>query len=155
MIVGVGIFFLLPSALAKLVDPWASPRAWSNSLIEGLIRIVLFVVYIGAIGFVPDIRRVFAYHGAEHKTINALEDHQPAGARDRSQRYTTAHARCGTSFLLIVLVISIMVFAPFHFEQWSAAPAVAHRADPGGCRGLLRVPEVQREPSDQSRSSGR
>jgi uncharacterized protein YqhQ len=117
LVLGVGVFFLLPSALAKLMDPWAKSGV-ANSLTEGLIRIVLFVGYIAAIGTVPDIRRVFAYHGAEHKTINALEDHQPLNP-ESVQRYQTAHARCGTSFLLIVLVVSIIVFAPFHFNQWS------------------------------------
>ena len=115
--IGIGIFFLLPSVLAKLVERWVSSPLLS-SLIEGLIRIALFIAYIALIGLVPDIRRVFAYHGSEHKTINALEDGQPL-TPESVRRYTTAHTRCGTSFLLIVLVISIILFAPFHFEQWS------------------------------------
>ena len=114
---GIGVFFLLPSVLAKLVDQWV-PYALLNSIVEGLIRIAIFIAYIAAIGMVPDIRRVFAYHGAEHKAINALEAGQPL-TPESVRRYTTAHTRCGTSFLLIVLVVSILLFAPFHFEQWS------------------------------------
>ena len=114
--IGIGIFFLLPSVLAKLVERWVSSPLLS-SLIEGLIRISLFIAYIGLIGLVPDIRRVFAYHGAEHKTINALEAGQPLTS-ESVRRYTTVHTRCGTSFLLIVLVLSILLFAPFHFDQW-------------------------------------
>jgi uncharacterized protein YqhQ len=114
---GIGVFFLLPSVLAKLIDRWV-PYALLNSLLEGLIRIALFIAYIAAISLIPDIRRVFAYHGAEHKAINALEAGQPL-TLESVQRYTTAHTRCGTSFLLIVLVVSILLFAPFHFEQWS------------------------------------
>ncbi len=117
LIIGMGVFFLVPSAVAKLMDPWFK-SALANSLLEGLVRIGLFIGYIAGIGMIPDIRRVFAYHGAEHKTINALEDNQPLNP-ESVQRYQTAHARCGTSFLLIVLVVSIIVFAPFHFNQWS------------------------------------
>lgn len=116
MVMSVGVFFLLPSAMAKLVDRYVT-SGLLNSLIEGVIRILLFVVYVAAIGLVPDIKRVFAYHGAEHKTINALEDRQPLKP-EVVQRYNTAHARCGTSFLLFVLVVSILVFAPFHFKEW-------------------------------------
>jgi uncharacterized protein YqhQ len=64
----------------------------------------------------PDIRRVFAYHGAEHKTINAFEAGAPL-TPDSVARFTTAHTRCGTSFLLTVMVIAILVFAPFHFDN--------------------------------------
>lgn len=114
---GVGIFLLLPSAVAKLLDQYvSSPLA--NSMIEGLIRLALFLAYVYAIGLLPDIRRVFAYHGAEHMTINAYEagvSLDPAHIRTHS----TAHTRCGTSFLLVVLVLSILIFAPFHFSQWT------------------------------------
>jgi uncharacterized protein YqhQ len=86
------------------------------SLIEGVIRLGLFLAYIWAIGFMPDIRRVFSYHGAEHKTINAYESGAPLTPASVSG-FTTAHTRCGTSFLLTVMIISIFVFAPFHFDN--------------------------------------
>ncbi len=111
----VGLFFLLPTAAAK----WLAPDGSGGivvSIVEGVIRLALFLAYIWAIGFMPDIRRVFAYHGAEHKTINAYE----AGAEltpESVARFTTAHTRCGTSFLLSVMLISIIVFAPFHFDN--------------------------------------
>jgi uncharacterized protein YqhQ len=113
--IAVGIFFLVPSAIARVLHG-AFPGHLANSLVEGLVRLVFFILYIAAIGRLPDIRSVFAYHGAEHKTINAYE----AGASlepDIVARYSTSHVRCGTSFLLIVLVISILIFAPFNFQN--------------------------------------
>jgi len=107
---GVGLFFLLPMFLVSLVDRYISSSLVSSA-IEGVIRILLFIGYIAAIGLMPDIRRVFAYHGAEHKTINAFEDGatlEPVTVA----KYSTAHTRCGTGFLLIVLVIYILITAP-------------------------------------------
>lgn len=115
LVFAVGLFFLLPTAAAK----WLSPTAANGlvvSIVEGIIRLALFLVYLWGIGFMPDIRRVWGYHGAEHKTINAYE----AGAEltpESVARFTTAHTRCGTSFLLSVMLISIVVFAPFHFDN--------------------------------------
>ncbi len=105
----VAIFFLGPLFLVGTIDRFITSSLLSN-VIEGLIRLVMLLGYIFAIGFVPDIKRVFAYHGAEHKTINAYEDGaslEPAVV----STYTTAHARCGTAFLLMVVVIAILVFA--------------------------------------------
>jgi uncharacterized protein YqhQ len=79
-------------------------------LIEGFIRLVVFLGYLKLISLLPDIKRTFAYHGAEHKAIHAYEDEAPLEAEVIS-RYSTAHARCGTAFLLAVLVIAILVFA--------------------------------------------
>jgi uncharacterized protein YqhQ len=111
----VGIFFFLP----VLASSWISPSGAGNlqkSIIEGMVRLALFLLYLWGIGFMPDIRRVFAYHGAEHKTINAYESGAPLNPAAVS-RFTTAHTRCGTSFLLSVMIISIFVFAPFHFDN--------------------------------------
>jgi uncharacterized protein YqhQ len=108
---GVGLFMLLPSFLVGLLSPYM-PAEWLSSLLEGIVRLLLVVGYIWAVGYMPDIRRVFAYHGAEHKTINAYE----AGARltvDGVRPYPTAHTRCGTAFLLTLVVLTILVFAPF------------------------------------------
>lgn len=108
---GVGLFMLLPSFLIGLVAPYIAGE-WLSSLLEGIVRLVLVVGYIWAVGYMPDIRRVFAYHGAEHKTINAYE----AGADlsvDGVRPFPTAHTRCGTAFLLTLVVLSVLVFAPF------------------------------------------
>ena len=115
LLLAVGLFFMLPTLLAKLISPGGS-GGLAVSIVEGVIRLSLFLVYLWAISFMPDIRRVFAYHGAEHKTINAYE----AGAEltpSVVQGFSTAHTRCGTSFLLTVMVIAILVFAPFHFDN--------------------------------------
>lgn len=115
LLFSVALFFMLPTAVAK----WLSPVADSGlvvSAIEGVIRLGLFLLYLWAIGFMPDIRRVFAYHGAEHKTINAYEAGAPL-TPESVGRFTTAHTRCGTSFLLSVMIIAIVVFAPFHFDN--------------------------------------
>ncbi len=114
---GIGLFFLLPTAVANGVEAWLGLNKTLSALLEGLLRLALFIAYIVAIGRLPDIRRVFAYHGAEHKTINAYE----AGAAltpESVARFSTLHTRCGTSFLLFVLVISILLFVPLQFESW-------------------------------------
>jgi uncharacterized protein YqhQ len=106
---GIGLFFVLPLLIVGIVDRLIESSLVSN-LLEGLIRLGLFVGYVWLIGLMPDIKRVFAYHGAEHKTINAYE----AGAEltpDSVQRFTTQHPRCGTAFLLSVVVISILIFS--------------------------------------------
>lgn len=79
-------------------------------LIEGLVRLGLVVGYVAVIGLLPDVRRVYAYHGAEHKSIHALEAGEPLEPQ-HVQRHPTAHIRCGTSFLLTVVVVSVIVFA--------------------------------------------
>jgi uncharacterized protein YqhQ len=78
--------------------------------IEGLVRLAILMAYVGLIGLVPDIRRVYAYHGAEHKCIHALEAGDPLEPSS-VQRHPTAHVRCGTSFLLTIVVVSVIVFA--------------------------------------------
>ena len=106
---GVGLFMVLPSFLVGLL---AIPLEWLSSLLEGIVRLFIVVGYMWAVGFMPDIRRVFAYHGAEHKTIHAYE----AGAEltvDDVRPFSTAHTRCGTAFLLIVVVLTVLIFAPF------------------------------------------
>ena len=80
------------------------------NIIEGLIRLVVFVAYIGLIGMMGEIQRVFAYHGAEHKAISAHEADAPL-TPEEVDRFSTAHTRCGTTFLLIVVVISIFFFS--------------------------------------------
>ncbi|MGD9047212.1 MAG: DUF1385 domain-containing protein [Anaerolineae bacterium] len=106
---GIGLFFVVPLLLVGLIDRYIASSFLSN-VIEGVIRMVIFVAYIAIIGMVPDIRRVFAYHGAEHKAINAYESGAELSMEVVS-RQSTAHYRCGTAFLLSVMVISILVFS--------------------------------------------
>jgi len=106
---GLGLFMLLPSLIAGWLIP--HDQALVFNIVEGLIRLAILIGYMVAVGRVPEIRRVFAYHGAEHKTINAHEAGAPLTV-EAVQKYSTAHPRCGTAFLLVVVVISILVFAP-------------------------------------------
>ena len=106
---GIGLFFVSPLLVTRVVDPLL-PSAALSVLFEGVVRIALFFGYVWLIGRLPDVRRVFAYHGAEHKAINALEAGEPM-LTARVLRYGVAHPRCGTSFLLFVVVLSIVVFA--------------------------------------------
>ena len=109
LVAAVAIFFVGPLLLIGLLDRWIESHLVST-LIEGLVRLGFFLLYVWAVGFVPDIRRVFAYHGAEHKTINAYEAGDDLTVEAVGRRSTT-HTRCGTAFLLQVVVISILVFS--------------------------------------------
>ena len=106
----VALFFMAPLfATRYLIDPYIDSALLSN-VVEGLIRIGIFIAYLKLIGLIPDIQKVFAYHGAEHKVVNAYEAGIPLEV-ESVKNYSTAHARCGTGFIFIVLVIAILVFA--------------------------------------------
>lgn len=115
IIFSVGLFILLPSFLSGLVESIPALEAitspqWFTSTFEGILRMVIFLSYMALISQMKDIKRVFEYHGAEHKTIacyEAGEELTPENVR----KYTRFHPRCGTSFLLFVMIISIIVFA--------------------------------------------
>jgi uncharacterized protein YqhQ len=109
LLLGVGVFFIGPLLLISLIDRFLASALLSN-ILEGILRLLILLAYLLVISKMEDIRRVFAYHGAEHKTINAYE----AGADltpDAVDSFSTVHPRCGTSFLLLVVVISILVFS--------------------------------------------
>ncbi|MBI3764471.1 MAG: DUF1385 domain-containing protein, partial [Chloroflexi bacterium] len=107
---GLGLFFLAPAAAAQLGENFLGISSWLGNLLEGFIRLGLIIGYLWLIGQVPDIRRLFGYHGAEHKTINAYEAGSPL-TPELVARYPLEHPRCGTAFLLTVVVISILVFS--------------------------------------------
>ncbi len=106
---GIGLFFIVPLFITHWLDRFITSPLVSN-LIEGLIRLVMLIGYIAIIGRMEDVQRVFAYHGAEHKTINAFEDGAPL-TPEHVRPYSLLHPRCGTGFLLVVVVVSILVFA--------------------------------------------
>ncbi|WP_244267144.1 DUF1385 domain-containing protein [Moorella stamsii] len=106
--VAVGFFVLLPAGAALLLHNHLS-IFWQN-VVEGLLRMLLFLGYVAAIGRVKDVQRVFQYHGAEHKVINALEAGEDLRV-ETVRPYPTLHPRCGTSFLLLVLVLTIVFFS--------------------------------------------
>lgn len=110
----IGVFFLLPTLASRLLAAAVNDHPIVDAVFEGVIRLGLFVLYLWAIGRIPEIRRVFGYHGAEHKTINAYEAGAPLTVTE-VQKFSVQHTRCGTSFLLYVLVISIILFAPLTF----------------------------------------
>jgi uncharacterized protein YqhQ len=108
LVVGIGFFFLLPLFLAALTTAKAE-SGWVQHLTEGGIRVALFLGYLALIARAPDIRRVFEYHGAEHMTIHALEAGDPL-TTDAVRKYPTAHPRCGTEFLVVVILLSVLLF---------------------------------------------
>lgn len=107
--VAVGLFFLLPAALIRVLDR-SFGSVYTLNLAEGLLRVVLLIGYIAGIGRLPDVARVFAYHGAEHKAVNAYEAGAPLQV-DAVRACSRLHVRCGTSFLLIVMIVAIVVFS--------------------------------------------
>ncbi len=115
VIIALVLFMFLPAGIAEFIGKWVESRVLL-SLIEGVIRLVLFLIYVVLISQMEDIKRVFMYHGAEHKTINCYESGEeltPSNVANHS-RY---HKRCGTSFLFIVMVISILIFMLITAEQ--------------------------------------
>jgi uncharacterized protein YqhQ len=110
MVFGIGVFFVTPLAVVGFAEQFVGAHTlWSN-LAEGLIRLALLVGYVALIGLMPDVKRVYAYHGAEHMTIHAWEHNDPLDPAHVS-RYPPAHPRCGTAFLLEVVAISVVLFA--------------------------------------------
>lgn len=114
MCFSIGLFMLLPTAIAGIFKSIVKSPVALN-LIEGLIKMTIFLVYLWAVSKMADIKRVFAYHGAEHKTIAAYEAGEEL-TPENAMKYTRLHPRCGTSFLLIVMVISILMFSLLTWE---------------------------------------
>ena len=120
LVLGVGIFFVLPAFLAGLAEKFLSLTSWWSNMLEGLLRLVILIAYLSIIGRIPEIQRVFSYHGAEHKTINAFE----AGVEMTPEvvaQQTIVHPRCGTSFILTLVLLSVLIFTllgplPLHWR---------------------------------------
>ena len=109
MVFAIGLFFALPAFLGHLTEQYLHFSSWWSNLAEGLIRLGLVVAYIWLIGRMPEIQRVFAYHGAEHKTINAYEAGLELTVENVSKQ-SLEHPRCGTAFLLTLVLFSILIF---------------------------------------------
>jgi uncharacterized protein YqhQ len=117
VVFAIGLFFLVPVGITSLIKGDLGDSSVLFWLVEGLIRTVIFLGYMFALSRLKDLRRVFEYHGAEHKTISCYEaqlDLTPANA----QRFSRLHPRCGTSFLLVVMIVAIFVFAPIGLPAW-------------------------------------
>ena len=117
---GLGLFFLAPALISGLLSRFTPMGPWVSNVFEGILRLIILLLYMWSIGRIPDIKRVFMYHGAEHKTINAFED----GAEltpENVKSYSVEHPRCGTSFILTLVILSILIFTllgplPLHWR---------------------------------------
>lgn len=118
----VGLFFLLPMVIGGLFDRWITSNLGIN-LLEGVIRIGIFFLYMYLISRMKDMRRLFSYHGAEHKTIRCYEAKLPLTV-ENVRRQTRLHPRCGTSFLLVVMVLSILIFSIASSALLALAPGL-------------------------------
>ena len=121
--IGIALFFVLPAGIAYLFELAFGLNGLGISIVEGTVRLLLLIGYIWGIGLMPEIRRVYGYHGAEHKTINAFEAGAPLDVENVSQ-FSREHPRCGTAFLLTVVVFSIIIFSllgpmPIHLRLLS------------------------------------
>lgn len=117
---GIGLFFLAPALISGLLARFTPMSSWFSNLFEGFFRLLLLIVYLWVIGKMPDINRVFMYHGAEHKTINAFEDGGDL-IPENVKEYSLEHPRCGTSFILTLVLLSIILFSllgplPLHWR---------------------------------------
>ena len=120
LVLGVGIFFVLPAFLAGLAEKFLNLSSWWSNMLEGLLRLIILISYLSIMGRIPEIQRVFSYHGAEHKTINAFE----AGVEmtpEAVAKQTIMHPRCGTSFILTLVLLSVLIFTllgplPLHWR---------------------------------------
>ena len=116
VLLAIGLFFFLPTFLTQLI-PWkdAARTIW-KSLTEGGIRLLIFLLYLVSISCMKDIRRLFMYHGAEHKVISCYE-HEAELTPESAMRFTRLHPRCGTNYLFLVMAVSILFFAALPYSE--------------------------------------
>jgi uncharacterized protein YqhQ len=119
----IGLFFLLPMLVSSVLSRWIVSNVLLN-LAEGIVRIVIFVLYMLLVSRMKEMKRVFAYHGAEHKTIRCYEAGLPLSVENVKQQ-TRLHPRCGTSFLFVVMILSILVFSVASSLLLNLVPALA------------------------------
>ncbi|HEV3323849.1 MAG TPA: DUF1385 domain-containing protein [Solirubrobacteraceae bacterium] len=117
MVFAIGLFFLVPVGITSLIKGQLSNSSVLFWLVEGLVRTAIFLGYMLLLSRLRDLRRVFEYHGAEHKTISCYEA-QLELTPTNAQRFSRLHPRCGTSFLLVVMIVAIFVFAPLGLPAW-------------------------------------
>ena len=131
----IGLFFLLPMAIGSFFDRWIGSQVLLN-LVEGAIRMAIFTVYMLLVSRMKEMRRVFAYHGAEHKTIRCYEAGLPLTV-ENVRKMTRKHPRCGTSFLLVVMLLSILVFLVASSTLLALVPSLAQICGTFGYRVLM------------------
>lgn len=125
LVLGVVLFMAIPVGVANLlVGDYAPANAMRWNLVEALLRIAIFVAYIWAVGLVPDMRRVFGYHGAEHLTIHCFEHGLPLTPENAS-RFSRLHVRCGTAFLIMTMIVAILVNTLVPVASWADALGIA------------------------------
>jgi uncharacterized protein YqhQ len=107
--IAILIFFLIPAGVGQAVERYLNWKPWVGNLLEGLIRLIFLIAYMWGIGQMEDIKRVFSYHGAEHKVINAFEANAEL-TPESTKKFSLEHPRCGTAFLLIVVLFSVLLF---------------------------------------------
>lgn len=110
IVFAVALFFLIPAGIGQFTETLLRWNSWWGNLVEGIVRLLILIGYIYLIGLMPEIRRVFAYHGAEHKTINAFEAGEELTPQ-KVARYSLEHPRCGTAFLLTLVLFSVLFFS--------------------------------------------
>ena len=168
VVLGVALFVLAPAGITNLViGDYTRENMLAWNLVDGILRAGVFILYMWLIGFMPDIKRMFSYHGAEHKTIHCLEHGLPL-TPENCRSFSRQHVRCGTAFIIMTLLISIIVFTVFPTDLVAEslglqggpgrfAVVVLSRLDPaaGGGRGCLRGHgTLGREPSRQPAGQG-
>jgi uncharacterized protein YqhQ len=114
--VNITLFIALPLLLTRFLQTWTGfESALLFNGIDGLLRVTVFVVFLASVSLMKDMKRVFEYHGAEHKTVYNFEAREDLRV-ENARKFSTLHPRCGTSFLLVVMIVSIIVFSLFHFD---------------------------------------
>ena len=145
LVFGIALFFLLPLGVVRALEPFIGSGLVSEA-VEGALRLAILVGYVAAIGTMRDIRRVYAYHGAEHMTVHAYEAGLPLNVGN-VRKFGTPHPRCGTAFLLTVVVVSVAVFIAFALVESSWWWRIASR--------ILLLPAIAAVSYEVIRFSGR
>ena len=159
MAMSIGLFFLLPMVIGSFFDGWIHNTLTLN-LVEGLVRIIIFMMYMVLVSRMKEMKRVFSYHGAEHKTIRCYEAGLPLTV-ENVRNQSRLHPRCGTSFLLVVMVVSILLFSVASALLLSVVPALAEMRGTIGyklimiCYKLMLLPIVVAITYEINRWAGR